>query len=75
MRTGSTAPLRSRPAAQPRRSTVAVRAAVDVQQLRAAREEVAALIKSKSCNPIVIRLAWHDSGTYDKVRRGAGSGR
>ena len=23
------------------------------------------VIKSKSCNPILVRLGWHDSGTYD----------
>ena len=29
--------------------------------------QVMDLIKSKHCNPILVRLAWHDSGTYDKV--------
>ena len=29
--------------------------------------QVMELIKSKHCNPILVRLAWHDSGTYDKV--------
>ena len=26
-----------------------------------------AYIKSKNCNPVIVRLAWHDAGTYDKV--------
>jgi len=28
------------------------------------------LITSKSCAPILVRLAWHDSGTYDKANAG-----
>jgi len=28
------------------------------------------LIQSKSCAPILVRLAWHDSGTYDKANAG-----
>jgi L-ascorbate peroxidase len=38
-----------------------------VAELRAARDEVKQLIQSKYCNPILIRLGWHDAGTYDKV--------
>ena len=34
--------------------------------------QVMELIKSKHCNPILVRLAWHDSGTYDKVNCPAG---
>ncbi len=34
-----------------------------------AKKDVEELIKSKHCNPITVRLAWHDSGSYDKVRR------
>lgn len=30
--------------------------------LEKAKVEVAELIKSKHCNPILVRLAWHDSG-------------
>ncbi|KAK9832548.1 hypothetical protein WJX81_008249 [Elliptochloris bilobata] len=36
------------------------------EALLEAQKEVAELIKSKHCNPIVVRLAWHDSGSYDK---------
>lgn len=49
---------------RPRQLTV--RAAVNQEQLKAAKEELKSYIKSKNCNPIVVRLAWHDSGTYDK---------
>eukprot|EP00244_Chara_vulgaris_P013546 TRINITY_DN778_c0_g1_i1.p1 TRINITY_DN778_c0_g1~~TRINITY_DN778_c0_g1_i1.p1 ORF type:complete len:509 (-),score=94.70 TRINITY_DN778_c0_g1_i1:888-2309(-) len=37
-----------------------------VEQLRGAREAVKELIQSKYCNPILVRLGWHDSGTYNK---------
>ena len=35
--------------------------------LKDARDDVRELIKSRHCNPILVRVAWHDSGTYDKV--------
>lgn len=37
------------------------------EALKDARDDVRELIKSKHCNPILVRVAWHDSGTYDKV--------
>lgn len=37
------------------------------EQLELAREDVKKLLKEKFCHPIIVRLAWHDSGTYDKV--------
>ena len=36
-------------------------------QLDLAKEDVKKLISEKFCHPIIVRLAWHDSGTYDKV--------
>lgn len=48
----------------------AVQASADVAELRAARDEIAELIKSKDCNPILIRLGWHDAGTFDKGVQG-----
>jgi L-ascorbate peroxidase len=34
--------------------------------LLACEKEVKALIGRLNCNPILVRLAWHDSGTYDQ---------
>lgn len=33
--------------------------------LLAAKEKVDDLLRSKQCGPILVRLAWHDSGTFD----------
>lgn len=41
--------------------------AVNVEQLKAAHSELTTYINSKNANPIIVRLAWHDSGTYDKT--------
>eukprot|EP00798_Chlamydomonas_sp_ICE-L_P019266 gene19266-25903_t len=46
--------------------SVAVMAAVNTDQLKAAKVELKEVITSKSSNPIIVRLAWHDSGTYNK---------
>ncbi|AQK39606.1 L-ascorbate peroxidase S chloroplastic/mitochondrial [Zea mays] len=35
-------------------------------ELRGAREDVRQLLKATSCHPILVRLGWHDAGTYDK---------
>lgn len=40
--------------------------ASDPTELRAAREDVKKILKEKHCHPILIRLGWHDAGTYDK---------
>ncbi|EEF42139.1 probable L-ascorbate peroxidase 6, chloroplastic/mitochondrial isoform X2 [Ricinus communis] len=45
-------------------STVA--AASDPAQLKSAREDIKELLKSKFCHPILVRLGWHDAGTYNK---------
>ncbi|GMH46087.1 hypothetical protein BSKO_14051 [Bryopsis sp. KO-2023] len=39
---------------------------VNVDQLKVAKVDLAGLISSVKCNPILVRLAWHDSGTYNK---------
>ncbi|CAE7945005.1 APXT [Symbiodinium necroappetens] len=37
-----------------------------VSQLRACKQDLKKFIDSKNCHPIMVRLAWHDSGTYDQ---------
>ncbi|CAN6251894.1 unnamed protein product [Urochloa humidicola] len=41
-------------------------AASDAAQLKSAREDIKELLKTTYCHPIMVRLGWHDSGTYDK---------
>lgn len=41
-------------------------AASDAGQLKSAREDIKEILKTNYCHPILIRLGWHDSGTYDK---------
>eukprot|EP01099_Mayorella_cantabrigiensis_P000316 TRINITY_DN1148_c0_g1_i1.p1 TRINITY_DN1148_c0_g1~~TRINITY_DN1148_c0_g1_i1.p1 ORF type:complete len:303 (-),score=63.58 TRINITY_DN1148_c0_g1_i1:69-977(-) len=33
---------------------------------RALRQEVASLVRAKGCGPILVRLSWHDAGTFCK---------
>ncbi|KAF3447001.1 hypothetical protein FNV43_RR12181 [Rhamnella rubrinervis] len=40
--------------------------ASDPEQLKSAREDIRDLLNSKFCHPILVRLGWHDSGTYNK---------
>lgn len=35
--------------------------------MRSAQKAIKDIILSKNCNPIIVRLAWHDSGSFDKV--------
>jgi L-ascorbate peroxidase len=44
-----------------------------VSQLKGAKAAIASLIAEKDCNPIMVRLAWHDSGTYDQNNANAGA--
>nr|CAB3450029.1 unnamed protein product [Digitaria exilis] len=41
-------------------------AASDAAELKSAREDIKDLLKTTYCHPILVRLGWHDSGTYDK---------
>ncbi|KZV16551.1 putative L-ascorbate peroxidase 6, chloroplastic [Dorcoceras hygrometricum] len=38
----------------------------DPEQLKSAREDIKELLKTTFCHPILVRLAWHDSGTFNK---------
>ncbi|KAL6317284.1 hypothetical protein AAG906_030037 [Vitis piasezkii] len=40
--------------------------ASDPDQLKSAREDIKELLKSNFCHPILVRLGWHDAGTYNK---------
>ncbi|CAN1234339.1 L-ascorbate peroxidase T, chloroplastic [Linum perenne] len=62
-----------------RRPLSAVAAASDPAQLKSAREDIKEILKSKFCHPILVRLGWHDAGTYNKdieefPRRGGANG-
>eukprot|EP00421_Protoceratium_reticulatum_P007601 CAMPEP_0168365670 /NCGR_PEP_ID=MMETSP0228-20121227/4837_1 /TAXON_ID=133427 /ORGANISM="Protoceratium reticulatum, Strain CCCM 535 (=CCMP 1889)" /LENGTH=1329 /DNA_ID=CAMNT_0008378457 /DNA_START=132 /DNA_END=4121 /DNA_ORIENTATION=- len=37
-----------------------------VEQLKALKKDLFEFVEKMNCNPILVRLAWHDSGTYDK---------
>ncbi|MFQ6642362.1 hypothetical protein Gotur_018333 [Gossypium turneri] len=41
-------------------------AASNPDQLKSAREDLKQLLNSQFCNPILVRLGWHDAGTYNK---------
>jgi L-ascorbate peroxidase len=44
-----------------------------LRQIDRARRALLALIASKGCAPIMLRLAWHDAGTYDVNTRTGGA--
>ncbi|CAN4078709.1 unnamed protein product [Withania somnifera] len=43
-----------------------------LKEIDKARRDLRALISSKNCAPIMLRLAWHDAGTYDATTRAGG---
>ncbi|CAN6544647.1 unnamed protein product [Malus baccata var. baccata] len=46
-----------------------------LKEIDKARRDLRALIYSRSCAPIMLRLAWHDAGTYDaKTKTGGPNG-
>uniref|UniRef100_A0A1J3H631 L-ascorbate peroxidase n=1 Tax=Noccaea caerulescens TaxID=107243 RepID=A0A1J3H631_NOCCA len=47
-------------------ATTKCTSASDPEQLKSAREDIKELLKTKFCHPILVRLGWHDAGTYDK---------
>eukprot|EP00934_Nitzschia_sp_Nitz4_P002373 Nitzschia sp. Nitz4//scaffold166_size90379//89403//90388//NITZ4_005075-RA/size90379-augustus-gene-0.8-mRNA-1//1//CDS//3329538250//2368//frame0 len=40
------------------------------EDLLGARKMIDGIIREKNCGPILVRLAWHDSGTFDKDVKG-----
>nr|AAD43334.1 ascorbate peroxidase [Zantedeschia aethiopica] len=46
-----------------------------LKEVDKARRDLRALIASKNCAPVMLRLAWHDAGTYDvKTKTGGPNG-
>ncbi|KAL5215831.1 hypothetical protein ABZP36_007232 [Zizania latifolia] len=45
---------------------MAAAAAAVPAELKAARKDIRELLRTTHCHPILVRLGWHDSGTYDK---------
>ncbi|XP_060194729.1 L-ascorbate peroxidase 3-like [Lycium barbarum] len=43
-----------------------------MKEIDKARRDLRALISSKNCAPIMLRLAWHDAGTYDATTKTGG---
>ncbi|TVU14457.1 hypothetical protein EJB05_37927, partial [Eragrostis curvula] len=60
------APPRLPQRAMAARSAAATEAASDPAQLKAAREDIKELLRTTHCHPILVRLGWHDAGTYDR---------
>jgi L-ascorbate peroxidase len=59
-------------AVQPRRAFRAslTQLMVSAESLKGAQGMIDSIIDEKNCNPVLVRLAWHDSGTYDKNVKG-----
>ncbi|XP_027360368.1 L-ascorbate peroxidase 3-like [Abrus precatorius] len=46
-----------------------------LKEIEKARRDLRALISSRNCAPLMLRLAWHDAGTYDvKTKTGGPNG-
>lgn len=43
-----------------------------VKEINKARRDLRSIISSKNCAPIMLRLAWHDAGTYDAQTKTGG---
>lgn len=45
-----------------------VKAAMNLEQAKAAQQQIRSILDETHANPIFVRLAWHDSGSYSAVR-------
>jgi len=45
---------------------------IESQQFASLTSEITSLITDRNCAPILVRLAWHDAGTYDKTSKSGG---
>ncbi|KAG7540195.1 hem peroxidase [Arabidopsis thaliana x Arabidopsis arenosa] len=43
-----------------------------LKEIEKTRRDLRALISSRNCAPIMLRLAWHDAGTYDAKKKTGG---
>ncbi|CAI8616829.1 unnamed protein product [Vicia faba] len=43
-----------------------------LKQIEKARRDLRALIANRNCAPLMLRLAWHDAGTYDAISKTGG---
>ncbi|XP_022132811.1 L-ascorbate peroxidase 3 [Momordica charantia] len=43
-----------------------------LKEIEKARRDLRALISKENCAPIMLRLAWHDAGTYDAITKTGG---
>ncbi|CAF2067594.1 unnamed protein product [Brassica oleracea] len=43
-----------------------------LKEIEKTRRDLRALISSRNCAPIMLRLAWHDAGTYDATKKSGG---
>ena len=50
-------------------------AATDVDYKQVAQDAASLVAKEPDWGPTMVRLAWHSSGTYDKMKKDGGSGR
>ncbi|KAL9289296.1 L-ascorbate peroxidase 5, peroxisomal [Arabidopsis thaliana] len=44
-----------------------------LKEIEKTRRDLRALISSRNCAPIMLRLAWHDAGTYDAKKKTGGA--
>lgn len=66
----SVAPMKLRTAAG-RKGVITLQSVASKDELKGAQQMIDELLDKTSANPIMVRLAWHDSGTYDSNMKDA----